>query len=135
MGLIYTSLPLSSPTRQRYQNIIDNSRALIAKRWGTDGNQQNINNVSSDWAKILNNMYSSGIGWNSEKSEEPLSAIVRNGKVVGSSDSSGSSQKEETETSEIDNRREQQTNLMDLYNMMRGNFFGGGFGNNYFGWF
>ena len=61
MGMIYTSLPLSDPTRQRYQSIIDNSSALVSKRRGRDGNRQSGNTVDTDWAKTLNNMYSNGI--------------------------------------------------------------------------
>lgn len=159
MALMYTSLPPSSPIRQRYQRIIDNSSALIAKRWGRDGTNQNANSVNTDWAKTLNNMYSSGIdryspygerysGWDAienaierqqgaasknrkiEKNEETLSATVRNGKIVGSSgnnqkQSSGSDNDKNAGINEYDSRRELQTNLMDLYNLMRGSFFNG----------
>ena len=168
MGMIYTSLPLSDPTRQRYQRIIDNSSALISKRWGRDGNRQSGNTVIADWAKTLNNMYSNGInryspygntysGWDaienafnrkqaassndqaSGKGEEPLSAVVRNGKIVGSR---GSNQNEAEDSLrrkgdnslDEENQKAQQTNLMDLYNLMRGDFYGSGFGNNYYGW-
>ena len=154
MGMIYTSLPLSDPTRQRYQGIIDNSSALIAKRWGRDGSRQGGNTVNTDWAKTLNNMYSNGInryspygntysGWDaienafsrkqaassddkaSGKSEEPLSAVVRNGKVVGSSGSNkketeDASQRKADNSFDEESRKAQQTNLMDLYNLMRG---------------
>ena len=168
MGMIYTSLPLSDPTRQRYQSIIDNSSALVSKRRGRDGNRQSGNTVDTDWAKTLNNMYSNGInryspygntysGWNaienafnrkqaafskdqaSKKGEEPLSAVVRNGKIVGSR---GSNQNEAEDSIwgkadnslDEENRKAQQTNLMDLYNLMRGDFYGSGFGKNYYGW-
>ena len=65
-----------------------------------------------------------------EKNEETLSATVRNGKIVGSSgnnqkQSSGSDNDKNAGINEYDNRREQQTNLMDLYNLMRGSFFNG----------
>ena len=36
MGRLYTSLPLDNPTRQLYQNVIDNSRKQLVSQMASD---------------------------------------------------------------------------------------------------
>lgn len=138
MSMLYTSLPLSDPTRQRYQSIIDNSRQLLARRWAEEGrySDSRIGSNSRTGRSGFSDIYSR------ELSQEklPLSAAVRNGKIIGTTGSKQNSTAEK-EDSEIDMKdevhdirnaqREQQRTLQDIYNLMRWN----SWGNNSFGWF
>ena len=142
MSLMYTALPLSDPTRQRYQRIIDNSSRLVAKRQGASSRgTQAGNSVNTDWTTALKNLRTAGYGDyyrypGYDSFEDRLSAQVRNGKVAETAPSKENSRKTSESLNEtVDSRREQQPALLDLYNMMRGSYFGNSMGSGYYGWF
>ena len=78
MGRLYTSLPLDNPTRQFYQNVIDNSRKQLVSQMASDRGKVDD---GTSFDKIYNN-----------KAEE----------------------------------RDKQQALQELYEMMRGGYFGSG---------
>lgn len=120
MGRLYTTLPLSDPTRQRYQNIIDNSRKVLMDQKGTEG-EKRVNGTGSETA--FDRIY----GRNKTRSNEAVSpsAQVRDGKIVDSwSDRQGNSS--DSRLSGFGGRNDQQQALKELYEMMRGGFFGNG---------
>jgi len=120
MGRIYTTLPLNDPTRQRYQNIIDNSRKQLADQKGTEGNKKVSGSGSgSSFDKVYDRSKDQGADTGSP------SAQVRDGKIVDTwSDRQGNTS-DSWETRFVGSNDQQQA-LKELYEMMRGGYFGNG---------
>ena len=120
MGRLYTTLPLNDPTRQRYQNIIDNSRKVLLDQKGAEG-EKRVNGTGAETA--FDRIYDR----NRTQSNDTVSPSVqvRNGKIVDTwSDRQGNSS--DSWQSGFSGRNDQQQALKELYEMMRGGFFGNG---------
>ena len=115
MGRLYTSLPLDNPARQFYQNVIDNSRKRLASQMVSD--QGKVNDTTS-FDKAYEKSKSEA------RDNQPLAAQVKDGKIVDTWSNKNSS--ESYGSSKYNRRSDQQQALQDLYEMMRGGFFGNG---------
>jgi len=114
MGRLYTSLPLDNPTRQFYQNVIDNSRKQLVSQMASDRGKVDD---GTSFDKIYNNKAE-------ERDKQPLAAQVKDGKIVDTWSNKNSSRS--YGSSRYNQRTDQQQALQELYEMMRGGYFGSG---------
>ncbi len=115
MGALYTSLPLDNPSRQFYQNVINNSRKQLVKQWAFEG---------KIYGGSRNSFYEVYDKSKTEaKDTEPLVAQVRDGKIVDTW-SDRNNKNSNSGVAGYDRRAYQQQDLQELYEMMRGGFFG-----------
>lgn len=115
MGALYTSLPQDNPNRQFYQDVINNSRKQLVRQWASEG--KIYGGSGNSFGEVYDKSKTEA------KDTEPLAAQVRDGKIVDTW-SDRNNRNSNSGISGYGRRSYQQQDLQELYEMMRGGFFG-----------